>query len=297
MTRPTITPDLLMSEAGRQLMAGELTTVQAYWPELRLSAETTAVHETRKAIRRTFTLFKLFAPFFANGELEPHRRGLRKIMRRLAPCRDTAVFRMKLADYHETAERPLEGLTDYWNARQVMVDGDMRDFLARRSAAETLNRYARLTSAAGAGLPKPDALSAPIQVRHALPAVLFQRIGAVRAYGDLLPNATLDQLHQLRIQFKELRYTLSFFKDILVEQAGQFVDVSRRMQEFLGDLNDVSVAIELLDRMNEHREEAAVYRDYQQSRLDQLVGEVPARYAEFDRPDIRLELATLVATL
>ena len=69
------------------------------------------------------------------------------------------------------------------------------------------------------------------------------------------------------------------------------------MQEFLGDLNDVSVAIELLDRMNEHREEAAVYRDYQQSRLDQLVGEVPARYAEFDRPDIRLELATLVATL
>lgn len=297
MTRPTITPDLLMSEAGRQLMADELTTVQAYWPELRLSAETTAVHETRKAIRRTFTLFKLFAPFFADGELEQHRRGLRRIMRRLAPCRDTVVFRMKLADYHETAGRPLEGLTAYWDARQVVVDDELREFLAGRSAVETINRYAQLTSAAGAGLPEADPLSAPVRVRHALPALLFQRIGTIKAYGDLLPDATVDQLHQLRIQFKELRYTLSFFRDILMEQACQFVDVSRRMQEFLGELNDISVAIDLLDGMNEHRDEAAVYSEVQRSRVDQLVAEAPARYAEFDRPEIRLELATLVATL
>jgi hypothetical protein len=73
-----ITPDLPIAEAGRRLMADELTIIQAHWPELRLSSAMVAVHETRKAIRRTFTLFKLFAPYFAPGELEYHRARLRK---------------------------------------------------------------------------------------------------------------------------------------------------------------------------------------------------------------------------
>jgi len=297
MTRPTITPDLLMAEAGRLLMADELATVQAYWPELRLSAEVTAVHETRKAIRRTFTLFKLFTPSFAPGELERHRRGLRKIMRRLAPCRDAAVFRLRMAAYNETAERPLTGLADYWAARQNEADDVLRQYLARQSVADILDRYAHLTATVGSGLPEASDRDAPIRVRHALPALLLQRLGAVAAYGDLLPDATADQLHQLRIQFKELRYTLSFFSDILMEQAHDFIDVSRRMQEFLGDLNDLNVAIVLMDGMEEHREEAAVYSDSLRPRLAQLTAEVPARYAEFDRADLRLELSTVLAIL
>ncbi|MCZ2113146.1 MAG: CHAD domain-containing protein [Anaerolineae bacterium] len=297
MTLSMVIPDLLMVEAGRLLMANELAIVQTYWPDLRLSTEARAVHETRKAIRRTFTLFKLFAPFFAGGELDPHRRGLRKIMRRLAPCRDTTVFRMKLAIYNETAERSLTELAGDWDTKQIAADDALRQYLARPSVAAVLERYAQLTGTAGSGLPAASDNAAPIRVRHALPAMVFQRLGTVQAYGDLLPDATEDQLHQLRIQFKELRYTLSFFKEVLGEAGNAFIEVSRSMQDFLGDLNDARVAVDLMAKTEEHREEAAIYGAFQQSRLEELMAEAPERYADFDQPALRLELATALATL
>lgn len=297
MASRVITPHLLMAEAGRQLMAGELATVQAHWPELRLSAGMVAVHETRKAIRRTFTLFKIFTPFFIAGELEPHRRGLRKIMRRLAPCRDTAVFRQKLKAYNDTAERPLLGLLNAWDARQQIADDNLRLYLAKPRAAATLERYAVLASTLGSGLPPAAEEDAPIEVRHALPAIIFQRFGAVEAYGDLLPGATEEQLHQLRIQFKELRYTLTFFKELLGDEGSQIIDECRKMQDFLGELNDASVAIELMTGMEAHREEAAIYSAFQRARLESLVDETEAHYARFNRPELRAVLAAALAAL
>jgi len=90
MIHTPITANLPIAEAARLMMAEQLAIVYEHLPALQQDAAVTAVHETRKAIRRTFTLFKLFAPSFAPGELEPHRRTLRRLMRRLAPCRDLA---------------------------------------------------------------------------------------------------------------------------------------------------------------------------------------------------------------
>ena len=167
--------EIPIAEAGRLLMAGELAIIQTHWPALRLAADTTAVHETRKAIRRTFTLFKLFAPYFAPDELEPHRATLRRMMRRLAPCRDAAVFRLKLAAYNETAEPPLTKLADHWDERQARADEKLREYLGRRPVIRRLDRYTRLTVSPGMGLPRGKDRAAPLLVGHALPALLFQR--------------------------------------------------------------------------------------------------------------------------
>lgn len=297
MSPSPITSNLLMVEAGRQLMANELATVQAHWPALRLAAETTAVHETRKAIRRTFTLFKLFAPYFAEGALEPHRRGLRKMMRRLAPCRDVAVFRLNLAAYNESAQYPLVDLARYWDAQQDRFDAVLREFLEHKKARATLDRYAYLTATEGSGLREPNGNCATLLVRHALPAVILQRMGTVLACGEQLPTATTAQFHQLRIQFKELRYTLSFFEDILAGRANALIDLSRRMQEHLGNLNDASVAIDLLGRMKAYSREAAVYSDYQEEELARLMDDFMPLYAEFEQPELRQNLAAAVAIL
>lgn len=279
------------------MMANELATVQAHWPELRLSAETTAVHETRKAIRRTFTLFKLFAPYFAPGELEPHRAGLRRMMSRLAPCRDVAVFRLKLTSYNETSKRPLTDLTDYWGERQAKVDGKLRAYLDQKSVTRIIDRYASLTATEGAGLPRGKDKAAPLLVRHALPGLVFQRVGAVRAWGDILSVATPAQFHQLRIQFKELRYTLTFFENILSGDCGAILDLSRRIQEHLGHLNDASVAVELLAGIKCCPVEATIYSGFQQAESARLTAEFLPLYAEFDRPDVRRDLALAVANL
>lgn len=297
MLHTRITPDLHIAEAGRIILAEQLATIQDYWSPLRLSADVSAVHESRKAIRRTFTLFKTFVPYFAEGVFDQHRAGLRKIMRRLAPCRDLAVFRLKLATYNETAEQPLNELAAYWDRRQTKVDDNLRDYLGRKQAGRILDRLARLVKTEGAGLPDAGEKTVPLLVRHALPGLVLQRVGAVRAWGDILPTATPTQFHQLRIQFKELRYTLTFFEDILSTDAGEVIDLSRRMQEHLGDLNDAGVAAVMLENMKRCRAEAAIYGEYQRGELERLTVEFFPLYAEFDRPDIRRNLAVAVANL
>lgn len=295
MSTVAITPEMPLTEAGRRLMTHELATLQANWPELRLAADITAVHETRKAIRRTFTLFKLFAPYFAPGTLEPHRTTLRRVMRRLGPCRDVAVFRQKLAAYNATAEHPLAQLADYWDSRQVEFDDTLRRYLARKKVLRRIEAYARFTSTPDA--PRHGKKVTPLLIRHALPALLFQRIGAVRAWGELLPEATPAQFHQLRIQFKELRYTLTFFESILAT-GGEMIDLSRRIQEDLGDLNDASVAISLLASMDDAcREEGLRYSAYQRMEMERLTAEFLPLYAEFDRPEVRAHLAQVVVNL
>lgn len=288
--------EMPIAEAGRLFMAGELAIIQAHWPALRLAADTTAVHETRKAIRRTFTLFKLFAPYFAPDELEPHRATLRRMMRRLAPCRDAAVFRLKLAVYNETSEPPLLKLAAHWDERQARADEKLREYLGRRPVIRRLDRYSRLTVSPGMGLPRGKDRVAPLLVGHALPALLFQRLGAVRAWGALLPTATPAQFHQLRIQFKELRYTLTFFEPVLGGCA-EVIDLSRQIQDHLGALNDASVAVELLEKIKRHRDEADRYRAFQQAELERLTAEFRPLYATFDRPVVRRGLALTLADL
>ncbi len=297
MANTAITPDLTIAEAGRAIMAGELAIIQTHWPALRLSADVTAVHETRKALRRTFTLFKVFAPYYAPGVLPEHHDELRKIMRRLAPCRDAAVFRLKLEAYNGTAERPLNDLADYWGYRQMRADERLREFLDRGSTVRIVERFAQLAQTSGAGLPDESPKTAPLLVRHVLPGLIFNRLGDVRAWGELLPTATPRQFHQLRIQFKELRYTLSFFDDIISTKAGQIMDALRRIQELLGDLNDASVALDLLKEMHHLREESAIYAGFQRAEMEQLMAEFRPLYAEFDQPDMRRELAITLANL
>jgi CHAD domain-containing protein len=284
MIHTPITADLPLAEAARLMMVEQLAIVYEHLPALEQSAAVPAVHETRKAIRRTFTLFKLFAPVFAPEALEPHRRTLRRLMRRLGPCRDLAVFRQKLAAYNETAELPLLGLSQYVEDRQAKADKRLRRYLERPKVHHELQRYRRFKAA-------------PLLVRHALPTLVFQRLGAVRAFGDVLPTATAAQFHQLRIQFKELRYTLTFFEDLLGETSGQIIEMTRLVQDHLGLLNDASVATALLSALECCPEEVAIYSDTQQAELARLTEAFHPLYAAFDRPDIRQVLALTVASL
>jgi CHAD domain-containing protein len=297
MNTGPITADLPIVEAGRRLMAGELAIMRDQLPELRRSADATAVHETRKAIRRSFTLFKLFTPYFAEGVLLPYRKGLRRIMRRLGPCRDLAVFRLKLETYNETSGQPLSFLAAYWAEQQAMLDSRLQAFLKEPELRKFLAQYSQFTETEGAGLPENDGQRIPLQVRHALPTLVYQRLGAVRAYGDILDTATPAQFHQLRIQFKELRYTLTFFEELLGPVVSKVIDFTRLAQDDLGHLNDADVALRLLDGCACCPEEVALYRAHQEAEIARLVTNFPPLYERFNRPKMRKRLALALARL
>lgn len=297
MGRYDISPDTPIVSAGRRLLGEQLAVVSEYMPLLIECADETAVHDTRKAIRRSFTLIKLLTPFFVPGSLLDYRKGLREFMRLLAPCRDIAVYRGHLADYNATAQFPLLCLSDYWERKQAAADEALRDYAGRAKVGRFLRRYEKMAESDDWGEAKWDSKTVPLLVRHAAPTLVFQKLGNVRAYGDTLPDASAEQLHQLRIQFKELRYTLQSFEPLLGESAGPIIDLSRRIQDHLGLMNDASVATDMLRNMTECRSEATVYHSVEVQAMDQLKADFLALWAEFDTAAVRDQLALAVLHL
>lgn len=296
MNEKSITADLSMPDAGRCLMAGELAIIRDYMPNLRRTADPIAVHESRKAIRRSFTLFKLFDPYFEPGELEPYRKGLRRIMRHLAPCRDMAVFRQNLTAFSETSEHSMDQLAAYWTKQQAKLDQELQSFLQIPEVRKFLAGYEQFTRESTGGT-HTTINGAPLQMRHVIPSLIYQRLGTVQAFGDILDIATPGQLHQLRIHFKELRYTLTFFEDLLGPKIAKVIDMTRRAQDHLGNLNDADVAIEMLGGCHCCPEEVEIYCNYQKQEIERLIATFPPLYERFNRPKNRRRLALAIAAL
>ena len=297
MDTQDLTTDLRVAEAGRLMMAQQLAKILKYGQQVQADAEMTAVHEMRKAIRRTFTSFKLFRPYFKRGTIKSYRRGLRRIMRRLGCSRDLAVIRLKLDAYNESVQRPLEDLATYWRAEQVNADDTIMRYLDERKQQAFLAEYGRFTKTPEMGaLSKADPWAA-VKISHLAPVLIYQRVAAVRAFGDALRNATVEQLHRLRIQFKELRYTLQFFEPLLGADVQAVLVSLKRSQEHLGDLNDATVALQLLDEVSGLESSVDQYRRFQQDEMQRLVGTFWPVWQEFDQPTWRHQLAEVIAAL
>lgn len=296
-----LTPDMPVAEAGRQILAAELAIFLAHEEMVRATADPAAVYEMRKALRRTFTAVKLFRPFFIPGELDLYRRPLKKMMRRLAASRDTAVFLDKLRLYlAESAEADLGPLAVYWQARQTAIDADLRAYLSRPKCREFLAAYRTFTLTPAMGTPPAERL-APDKIAHLAPVLIYERLAAVRAYEDALADLSPARLHQLRIQSKELRYTLQFFVPLLGEASVALIETVKQMQDHLGDLNDAVVALRLLAETSQESEAmataVAVYGRAKDAEIEALVAGFAPLWQAFDNVPWRQALAMAIADL
>lgn len=297
MEEIALTADDHVAEAGRLMMEQQLATIIYFEESVRTTADMLAVHGMRKAIRRTLTCFKLFGPYFEPGTIKPYRRGLRGIMNRLAASRDMAVFGLKLAAYNQAAERPLDDLAHEWANWQKAVDEKTMRYLAKPKKQALLGQYQAFVGTPGEGVMHHSNKWVPVKLRYHIPTLVFRRIAAVRAIGDQMQGATVKQLHQLRIQFKDLRYSLQFFAPLLGEELDIMLIDLEQSQEILGNLNDTTVALQLLAETIGLDASVARYTAYQAQEQERLVASYLPVWQEFDRPGWRRGMAKIVASL
>jgi CHAD domain-containing protein len=297
METQELTSDLHVAEAGRLMMAQQLAKILIYERQVRAGADMIAVHEMRKAIRRTFTSFKLFGPYFKRGKIKAYRRGLRRIMRRLGRSRDLAVFRLKLDSYNESAEWPLEDLSAYWQSQQTLGDDTLMRYLDKPKQQAFLETYRSFTETPALGALTTVDPWVSDKIGHLAPVLIYQRVAAVRAFDDHLQSATVEQLHRLRIQFKELRYTLQFFEPLLNPEIQAVLLRLKQSQEHLGDLNDATVALRFLSEVPGLEISVGRYRSFQQDEQQRLVHTFLPVWQGFDQPAWRQTLAMTMAAL
>jgi CHAD domain-containing protein len=218
------------------------------------------LHDMRVAVRRMRVAFEIFRDAFEPKVTKRHRKGLRATGRALGRVRDLDVFIEKANRYLETLpEEQRQGLSPLfhaWEEQRQTARQRMLTFLEGKRYRSFLEEFNIFVNTPGAGAKEGGQdYHVPSIVRHVAPVMIYNRLSAVRAYEQILDTARIEQLHELRIEFKRLRYTLEFFREVLGSEAKPIIEEIKVVQDHLGDLNDAEVACQILADFLERWEE------------------------------------------
>ena len=254
-------PEAMRGEAPR--LGAKMTVAQAFVAvaaqglrQLTANAETLrtvrrpeALHQTRVAIRRLRTAFKLFEPAVRDKESERLAAELKWLARELDQARDLDVmiaetFTPAAARFH--SQDGMAGLGKRLHAaRGTAYDSGLLALDSPRYLALTLDLAAWLDS--GDWRNAADPLFA---ARAGAPITAFAAAGLdrlrkqIKRRGQDLKHLSPELRHKLRIRAKRLRYALEFFGDLYRAKPGydRFAKILKGLQDSLGQLNDLEVA-------------------------------------------------------
>jgi CHAD domain-containing protein len=242
-------------------------------------------------------------------------KGLRATGRTLGRVRDLDVFMEKAHHYlnslPEEQHDGLRPLLHSWeqtreNSREAMVK-----YLDGKEYQAFKLRFDEFLNTPGAGS-RPVHAATPNLVREVTPGLIYARYAAVRAFDTILDGASLEQFHALRIEFKKLRYTVEYFREVLGPQTGEVIEELKALQDHLGDLNDANVATQLLRDFlaewdvlqaglpveeRQTPEPILDYMSYRYAERQRLMLTFSETWTRFNSPEFRQNLALAVSVL
>ncbi|MBV7339074.1 CHAD domain-containing protein [Chloroflexi bacterium TSY] len=251
-----------IAEAYRLIWREQFTQMLLTESGVRRDDDIEHVHEMRVAIRRMRAAYLLFGRFFTAETINPLVKNLRRTAKALGHVRDLDVALDKLARYSKRLgkdeQADLQPLAEHWQHQRTQCIPELLTWLDSGEYRRFLTKLSEFCKTPGQGIKQRYAsVSQPpeaTQVRHVFPLMLLDRFLAVRKYEALFdisrtaeePFIEIDTLHALRIEVKYLRYGLEFASTLLGEEGPHFVQQLKKLQNLLGDLNDASVARDML---------------------------------------------------
>jgi CHAD domain-containing protein len=84
-------------------------------------------------------------------------------------------------------------------------------------------------------------------VGRVAPRFLHVAWRTLRGYAPVLRDAPIELLHAMRIDSKRLRYGLEFVQDVLPPRIVALIPEVTALQDYLGEMHDAAVAVEMID--------------------------------------------------
>jgi triphosphatase len=236
-----------IAEAGRDYLAAQLKKLREAEPIARDGKDREGVHDMRVATRRLRENLRLLGEAgFNPTETGALRQKLKPLTRTLGKTRDTDVFLEHLDTYD--AQLPVDQRAGLAPLRKVLNKRYKRrhkallKLLDDPKTKKLFDRLDRFSSDDNITLDTTSlapAAVAPELVRHFAGSLIWQRYEAVLAYDTAVnPETSQETLHQLRMTFKRLRYTLEFFEEALSPTAKSLHQQLVEAQDDLGALHD-----------------------------------------------------------
>jgi CHAD domain-containing protein len=209
------------------------------------------VHQMRIGLRRLRAAMSLFAALLYDPQTAAIKNELKWLAGELGPARELEVLVSRVVVPMKRQRRRWRGMPslshEFAERRDAALAGAQAAVQSARFRALTLDVAAWLE--AGLWRNPQDDLA---RDRGDLPIEVFaleqlaRRWRKVRKKGRILARLDARRRHKLRIQTKKLRYAAEFFATLFTTKRAhkrrkQFLPALERLQDGLGDLNDIAV--------------------------------------------------------
>ena len=215
------------------------TKLAATLPRVKERADDEAIHDMRVALRRLRVVLKLSRAIFGRFHVEAIRASFTRVHRVSGALRDEEVLEETLGGLGVDAPELAA-----WIANRRKREDGLRTIVEKRLRAGDLKRPLRELHAL---------LSLPVAPKRRKPLAEFAAKAVERAQKGVeahrdAPVESVTALHQLRIEYKRLRYTTEIFHDALPIDVAALAEPSARFQKRLGTIHDLDVARAVMDR-------------------------------------------------
>ena len=215
-----------------------------------------AVHDMRVASRRLREVLLVFREWLEPviyQELEQYGRGVTKALGAVRNA-DVALqfFRGLRRDLHDDVERRA---IRRFVERIARVRLKRREIMMKTIEELHLKRLSRDIEAFVAVPEIDNSESQPTLGSLALP-IIRTRMQQAFSYEEVVGDETnIEELHRMRIQFKKTRYALEVFEPVFDIQYKKVYKRLVKHQDLLGEVHDLDVFIEDVDKMVENLRE------------------------------------------
>jgi CHAD domain-containing protein len=238
-------PEFSSLEAAKIILRAQLETIEATEEGTRQNLDTEFLHDFRVAVRRTRSALGQIKGVFDPEKLERFRRDFSWLGKITGPTRDLDVYLLKFEKYQSRlpfrVRSDLNPLRDFLVGQQSLEQSKLARALVSRKYHDLLKRWNNFLYSA-----PEETISGP---RAGLPVSVIASRRIWKVYrrivktGERIHHKTpAEQLHQIRIECKKLRYLMEFFRSLYpADEIKSLISALKKLQDNLGDFNDYEV--------------------------------------------------------
>lgn len=241
---------------GVKILLKHLKSLTAEINEVRARNEDIEyVHRARVASRRLRAALPLFQKCFPPKKSKRWLKEIRKVTRALGEARDTDVQLVRLREFHACLSearhkagirRLILRLEQKRMLLQEPVTGAVRR-LEKSGVIEEMGKHFLSFDRQGKDAPQGSAALYQLSTRS-----IQDRLDKFLAFDSITAQPEkIEELHQMRIAAKRLRYTIEVFAPLYNSRIKPHLNAVKEAQEILGEIHDCDVWAEALPRFIE----------------------------------------------
>ncbi len=289
-----LNPSSTAVEALREVHRSLLETMLINQEGIEKDLDSEFLHDFRVAVRKTRSANTQIKGVFPQDRVDHFLGEFKWLGSRTGPTRDMDVYLLKIPAYREALPEgvrdELEPLVTFLEKKKGVAHGGLVRTLGSKRYRNLLTEWKAFVEEGGGGagaadpssgkpteeIPDPAAPNAHRPVRD----VASERIR--KAYRKVLKKgrrihreAPAEALHRLRIDCKKLRYLMRFFQSLYPdEKLKPLLKELKRLQDNLGDFNDLQVQRNALFHFAEEMMETGVGPPATLMAMGQLMGQL-----------------------